>query len=109
MRRRNPDNQQLQLERDYRNSGSIYDGAKLLSVYVRTGQADSANELLSVMEATYAEGATKDLTLEAAIVSAYVGLGRNTQELCNGGKVVCRYVDFLPPPRQAGWGIPEET
>jgi len=20
-----------------------------------------------------------------------------------------RYIDFLPPPRQAGWGIPEET
>jgi len=39
--------------------------------------------------------------LEIAIKDHYVANNEEPDELS--------FIDFLPPPRQAGWGIPEET
>lgn len=98
--RRNPDNEQLKLEREYRNSGSIYDAAKLLSIYVRTGQVTLAEPLLALIAGRYAEETTpEDLSLEAAIISAHIGLGGKTDDLCKciyndreiTGSVICQY------------------
>jgi hypothetical protein len=90
---RNPDYDIRRLERAYQNSGSIGDAAQLMRSYFRTGEVERCAELLQFIEDQYAQLGIKDLGLEAIIVSAHLGLGRKSVDLCGGGygSVVCRY------------------
>lgn len=65
---RNPDIDIRRQERDYQNSGSIYDAAQLMTSYFRAGEVTRGTQLLQIIEDQYAQLVIKDLGLEAVIV-----------------------------------------
>lgn len=92
MWKRNPDAEQLRLEREYAASGNLYDGVKLLNHYIRSGDEHRAEQLLSEVDAAYQSADTpEDLTLEALIINSYFALGKTTEEICGGRTVICKY------------------